>query len=62
MPARLRLSWGMKTLNLFLLSVLESLEIRVAGDPLCSGLGLGLLPSNLAHQPREEHHPADFDS
>src|SRR5215831_12605590 len=26
MPARLRLSWGMKTLKLFLLSVLESLE------------------------------------
>jgi len=26
MPARLRLSWGMKTLRLFLLSVLESLE------------------------------------
>jgi hypothetical protein len=52
----------MKTLNLFLLSVLESLEIRVAGDPLCSGLGLGLLPSNLAHQPKEERHAADFDS
>src|SRR5215472_18177378 len=26
MPARLRLSWGMKTWNLFFLSVLESLE------------------------------------
>src|SRR5215472_5756817 len=26
MPARLRLSWGMKTLKLFLLSMLESLE------------------------------------
>ena len=26
MPARLRLSWGMKTLKLFLLWVLESLE------------------------------------
>jgi len=26
MPARLRLSWDMKTLKLFLLSVLESLE------------------------------------
>ena len=26
MPARLRLSWGMKTLKLFLLSVLEALE------------------------------------
>ena len=26
MPARLRLSWGMKSLKLFLLSVLESLE------------------------------------
>ena len=26
MPARLRLSWGMKTLKLFLLPVLESLE------------------------------------
>ncbi len=26
MPARLRLSWGMKTLKLFLLRVLESLE------------------------------------
>jgi hypothetical protein len=26
MPVRLRLSWGMKTLKLFLLSVLESLE------------------------------------
>src|SRR5215472_16551152 len=26
MPARLRLSWGMKTLKLFLLSVLECLE------------------------------------
>jgi hypothetical protein len=26
MSARLRLSWGMKTLKLFLLSVLESLE------------------------------------
>jgi len=26
MPARLRLSWGMKTLKLFLLSVLGSLE------------------------------------
>src|SRR5499433_1103207 len=26
MPARLRLSWGMKTMKLFLLSVLESLE------------------------------------
>ena len=26
MPGRLRLSWGMKTLKLFLLSVLESLE------------------------------------
>jgi len=26
MPARLRLSWGMKTLKLFFLSVLESFE------------------------------------
>ena len=26
MPARLRLSWGMKTLKLFFLSVLEALE------------------------------------
>ena len=26
MPARLRLSWGMKTLKLFLLPVLDSLE------------------------------------
>ena len=26
MPARLRLSWGMKTLKLFLLPVLESFE------------------------------------
>jgi hypothetical protein len=26
MPARLRLSWGMKSLKLFLLRVLESLE------------------------------------
>ena len=28
MPARLRLSWGMKTWTLFLLSVLESLMVK----------------------------------
>jgi len=31
MPARLWLSWGMKTLKLFLLSVLESLEFGWQG-------------------------------
>jgi hypothetical protein len=44
MPARLRLSWGMN------LETLPSVgaripRIRVAGDPLCSGLGRGLLPT-----------------
>ena len=44
MPARFRLSWGMN------LETLPSVgaripRIRVAGDPLCSGLGRGLLPT-----------------
>jgi len=41
MPARLRLSWDMKTWKLFFLSVLESPQIRLAGHPLCSYLCLG---------------------
>ena len=37
MPARLRLSWGMKTLKLFLLSVRESLEFG------CQAIRYGLI-------------------
>ena len=45
MPARLRLSWGMKTLKLFLLSGARIFRIRSPGHPLCPDLCLGLLPA-----------------
>ena len=52
MPARLRLSWDMKTWKLFFLSVLESLEFGWQVIPYGQNSRRARCP---AHEPRFKH-------